>query len=265
MRPSALHARDELVADRDRQIDHPRAGGLGDRRRRSARCAARTSSRVRRTVDAQHQPLFDARLAGEHRLERRVQLGQRHLGQEAEAAEVDAEDRNARAGLAACSRPCRAACRRRRGRRPCRPSSTSASFSATRRSAADGISAAVADSKTASTPARAQPGARSRPDAASRPAGATWRRCRRARSAGTWLIDRYPTTEDTTRKATIEHETAKHAVVIQCSAMLCGLRVDRDRHLESQVQEELPVAGRAGDGRRRHARSARSRRPRPPR
>ena len=59
----------------------------------SAMCSA-SAAPPRIVVDAQHHPLLDARLAVERRFERRVQLGQRHLGQEAEAAEVDAENRN---------------------------------------------------------------------------------------------------------------------------------------------------------------------------
>ena len=42
----------------------------------------------------QHQAVFDVRAAGDGRFERRVELGQRDLGQKSEAAEVDAEDRN---------------------------------------------------------------------------------------------------------------------------------------------------------------------------
>ena len=63
---------------------------------------------------AQHPPLLVAVRPVEHALEGRVQLGQRDLGEEAEAAEVDAQD-----GHRAVERDGwpRAACRRRRGRR----------------------------------------------------------------------------------------------------------------------------------------------------
>ena len=47
---------------------------------------------------SQHHPLLDAGGAGEHRLERRVDLLERHFGQESEAAEVDADDRDVDAG-----------------------------------------------------------------------------------------------------------------------------------------------------------------------
>ena len=56
---------------------------------------------------AQHHALVDTRLAVEHRFERLVELGERDLGEESEAAEVDAENRHARAGLRRSGRPCR--------------------------------------------------------------------------------------------------------------------------------------------------------------
>ncbi len=48
----------------------------------------------------QHQALFDVCRAGDGLLERRVEFGQRDLGEEPEAAEVDAQDWNCRSGLA---------------------------------------------------------------------------------------------------------------------------------------------------------------------
>ena len=48
----------------------------------------------------EHEPFFDARVSGDGSFERWIQLGQRHLGQESQAAEVDAEDGNAGARFA---------------------------------------------------------------------------------------------------------------------------------------------------------------------
>ena len=69
----------------------------------------------------QHETLFDARAARERGLERGIELGERDLGEKPEAAEVDAEYRNRTGRCRRCGRPCRAACRRRRGRARYRP------------------------------------------------------------------------------------------------------------------------------------------------
>ena len=173
-----LDARDELVADRHRQIDHPRPRRLGD------------DDVVQREVLGQRGAAADASSRAASSAPRRAPCppsaassdgyssGSVDLGQEAEAAEVDAEDRHVDVRARRCSRRPTAACRRRRARRPDRRRSTSVGLSATVASAAGGISAAVAVSNTAR---RRGPRAtaRSRPGAASLRAGATWRRCRR--------------------------------------------------------------------------------------
>ena len=45
---------------------------------------------------AQHEAFFDVRAPAERRVERAIKLGERHFGEEAEAAEIHAEDRNGR-------------------------------------------------------------------------------------------------------------------------------------------------------------------------
>ena len=88
-----LHARHELLADRHRQVDHPRPRGLGDDhvvQREMLRQGVPPRIVVARSII---RSSMRAR-AAERRFERRVQLGQRRLGQKSQAAEVDAEDRH---------------------------------------------------------------------------------------------------------------------------------------------------------------------------
>ena len=106
---------------------------------------------------AKHQALFDVSMARERRLERGIELGERHLGEKAEAAEIDAENRNRQACAAdaighaeqravAAEHEHQADARRRAT--ACRPRGGED---------AAGISAAVAVSKTASTPRSREP------------------------------------------------------------------------------------------------------------
>ena len=173
-----------------------------------------------------------------------VELGQRHLGQEAEAAEVDAENRDARAGAPRCSRPSRAACRRRRARRPCRPRDE-------RELLGDAVAVGGRHERggrrfedrlrcraRAATP-------RCRSGAASPRAGATWRRCRRARCRRT-SHRRYPITKDTTLQSDIQRRTADSQSDFSACLRFC---VDR-RHLSRRCRKNswLPVAPVMAEG-----------------
>ena len=194
------------------------------------------------------------------RLERRVELGQRDFGQEAEAAEVDAENRDARAGLADAVGHRRAACRRRRARRPCRPSSASVDL------VGDAAAVGRRHQRRGRRSRRSPRCPASRSHAAmSTRCGVAARRCdlatmpTREIGGGSSVIDGYPTTED----ANSNRLNAEIASTLR--RQLCDSAALRSLVTRSQVQEKLLVAGGAGDGRRAPSRSARSRRARPPR
>lgn len=88
-----LEARDELVADRDRQIDDAGERALRDDDvvEHDAFDEWVAGPQHRRL---QHQPFEHRRRSRERRLERVVQLGQRDFGEKPEAAEIDAENRD---------------------------------------------------------------------------------------------------------------------------------------------------------------------------
>ena len=98
MRPSAL----------TRIMNSPSTETDSSMMRESAPCVTTTSLSTTRStsrrapgVDAnvQHHALFDLRRAVHGGFQRRKDLRQRHLGQESQAAEIDAEDRDVRLGL----------------------------------------------------------------------------------------------------------------------------------------------------------------------
>src|SRR5688572_21113456 len=88
-----------VVADRHRQLDDARERGLGDHHVVQYQLVgeARTGPEHLRV---QHHPFFDRCAPLEHAFKRWVQIVQRDLGQEAEAAEVDAGSRDIGAGAA---------------------------------------------------------------------------------------------------------------------------------------------------------------------
>ena len=93
MSPSALIAHHRLAVDRHRQLDDARERALRDDHVvQHDAIGEPASSGLHRHV--QHHPLFGLRGAVDGAFERRKDLRQRHLGEKPEAAEVDAENRN---------------------------------------------------------------------------------------------------------------------------------------------------------------------------
>ena len=86
-----FHPRDELVADRHGQVGHPRARRFRDDDVVQREMLRQHRARAHRRRP-QHHALLHPRATTERRIERRVQLGERRLGEESEAAEVDPED-----------------------------------------------------------------------------------------------------------------------------------------------------------------------------
>jgi hypothetical protein len=81
------------------EIDHPRPRPLGDDDVVEHDVPGEGGGATQRRR-SEHQAFFDVRVTRERGLERRIDLGQGDLGEKAEAAEVDAEDRNAGLRLA---------------------------------------------------------------------------------------------------------------------------------------------------------------------
>ena len=98
IRPSALTRVTNSSPTETDEVDDARERALGDHDV-VERPGASAATAPRRSVRGmQHHPLVELRRAVEHRFQRVVQFGKRDLGEEAEAAEVHAEDRDVAPG-----------------------------------------------------------------------------------------------------------------------------------------------------------------------